>query len=111
MDRPNPALTPGDYGTVRVARHVTFRTRWLIYGSYGIPLLKRVGYVIDHLVPLELCGTNDHTNLWPQPRAEARAKDFDEHQLLTEVLNQRINLDSAQQSILAKWGGLPVQGS
>jgi len=59
----------------------------------------RRGYVIDHLVPLELGGSNDVRNLWPQPRNEARAKDRIEDELHETVCSGRIRLVDAQHRI------------
>ena len=64
----------------------------------------RRGYGIDHVVPLELGGANDVRNLWPQPRAEARAKDRVEDTLHEAVcITRRIQLADAQRRIARDW--------
>src|SRR5271166_6246395 len=35
---------------------------------YGLPLGTHPDYEIDHLIPLCLGGSDDPSNLWPQPR-------------------------------------------
>jgi hypothetical protein len=102
--RPNPALTPGEVGAQRVARHVTLRTKMAVYRSYGIGLLARLRYVIDHLIPLELNGTNSVRNLWPQPRAQAKAKDREEGTLAAAVADGSLTLGAAQLRMLNDWG-------
>jgi hypothetical protein len=101
---PDPALTPGDWSPTIIPRHVTFGTKLAVYRAYKIPLLRRLRYTIDHLVPLEIGGTNATTNLWPQPRREAKIKDADEDRLATEVRSKQITRHAAQAWILAKWG-------
>jgi hypothetical protein len=53
-------------GTVR---HVTPKMKQQVCAAYGIPAARCNGrnYEIDHLIPLELGGSNDLSNLWPQP--------------------------------------------
>src|ERR1051326_7936292 len=61
-------------GTIR---HVTRSMKKQVCASYGIPA-ERQNFEIDHLIPLELGGSNNLTNLWPQPyrpRPGAREKD------------------------------------
>ena len=35
---------------------------------YGLPAGPHPDYEIDHLIPLCLGGSDDFSNLWPQPR-------------------------------------------
>jgi hypothetical protein len=46
-----------------------------VYDEYGIAAGQRYRYRIDHLVPLELDGSNSIRNLWPQLIGASRAKD------------------------------------
>ena len=103
LAKPNPALTPGAYGDKPVPRHVTVGTAHKVYNAYGIGLLRRMFYVIDHLVPLELCGTNDIENLWPQPKKEAHLKDLDENRLAADVRDGARTLHQAQVEMLRLW--------
>lgn len=62
---------------------------------------------VDHLIPLELGGTNSLPNLWPQPRSakpwNSVQKDQVEKQLNTEVCSGQIDLDVAQREIASDW--------
>lgn len=60
-------------------------------------------YEIDHLISLELCGSNDQTNLWPQPIAEAHEKDKLEDRLHAEVCAGKVALKDAEAQLQA-WG-------
>jgi hypothetical protein len=90
-------------GYARSHRRVPYRLRDAVYAAYGLPRGHRTGYVIDHFVPLELGGTNDRANLWPQTRAEAKRKDLDEGRLRAEVCSNALSLDSARAEILRLW--------
>lgn len=107
MTRPNPTLTPGAYGTTPQPRDVPTALKRAVFKSYGIGLLRRLFYVIDHLVPLELCGLNTQPNLWPQPRGEAKLKDRDESRLAAAVHAGVMTLADAQAEMLRTWGGIP----
>ena len=61
---------------------------------------------VDHLVPLELGGSNDIRNLWPQPDAPRpgwEEKDQLENELHAEVCDGRMALADAQHCIAANW--------
>ncbi len=100
-------------GYAHAVRNVPYRVRDAVYTAYGIPRGHRTpdggyvgprrGYVIDHLVPLELGGANSPRNLWPQPRAEARVKDRVEETLHEAVCSGRMGLVDAQQRIARDW--------
>jgi len=100
-------------GYAHVARNVPYRVRDAVYMAYGLPRGHRIpsggyvgprrGYVIDHLVPLELGGANDVRNLWPQPRNEARAKDRVEDELHEAVCSGQMRLVDVQQRIVRYW--------
>ncbi len=90
-------------GYARRHRNVPYRVRDHIYTAYGLARGHRRGYVIDHLVPLELGGTNEPANLWPQPRAESKRKDLDEGRLHDEVCSGRITLGAARAEMLRLW--------
>jgi hypothetical protein len=75
---PDPKLTPGDMlpaataadictpGWATEHRHVTESMRDQVYAECG----RTRGpdcCEVDHLIPLELGGSNDMKNLWPQP--------------------------------------------
>jgi len=110
---PDPSCTPGlasdatletvctqHTGTVR---HVTEATKKKILKAYGVKNPKPGRYEIDHLIPLELGGSNDVTNLWPQPAPAFHQKDKLEGELHRMVCEHIIPLDQAQKGIAADW--------
>jgi hypothetical protein len=75
-----------------------------VYVAYGIPRGRRKGlYRIDHLIPLELGGSNRPANLWPQPVADSRLKDKVEAELHDAVCGGKMSLDAAQHAIAHDW--------
>lgn len=78
--------------------------------EYGMPA-RAYGRTIeiDHIVPLELGGSNDIANLFPEPGsgvANYRIKDRLENRLHAMVCAGQIVLRAAQQRIAADWQGL-----
>jgi hypothetical protein len=59
--------------------------------------------VIDHLVSLEVGGSNDISNLWPEPSDEAKRKDAVENNLHGAVCNGSMSLADAQAQIRTWW--------
>jgi hypothetical protein len=53
-------------------------------------------YVLDHVQPLCLGGSNDRSNLRLQPLAEAQRKDREERRLCTAVARGLIPLETAR---------------
>lgn len=74
-----------------------------VYNEYGIAAGQRYRYRIDHLVPLELEGSNSIRNLWPQLIGASRAKDRLEDTLHSMVCAGEITLASAQYAIRTDW--------
>jgi len=116
---PDPALTPGVAMRVPLAtlcakgyansvRHVSGKTKAAVYAEYGIPKARRRDYEVDHLIPLELGGTNDIKNLWAQPYSgewNAHVKDALEDRLHETICRAgpSISLAEAQQALRADW--------
>ncbi len=103
FDRAATAAQICTLGYARRHRKVPYRIRDAVYARYGLPRGTRRGYVIDHLVPLELGGRNDVANLWPQTRADARRKDRDENRLHDAVCAGSLSLADARKQMLARW--------
>ena len=57
----------------------------------------------DHLVPLELGGSNDATNLWPESLPTPNPKDKVENALNAAVCDGRVKLAAARAAIAADW--------
>ncbi len=120
--RPDPRLTPGAVlegvtaddvcrrGWAEAVRHVTREVRQAVYAAYGVPGGNHTGICagpggceLDHLVSLELGGSNDAANLWPQPHASAVVKDRLENELHRRVCSGEIPLPQAQDMIARDW--------
>jgi hypothetical protein len=72
------------------------------YPHYGTPRADKSE--LDHLVPLELGGSNDATNLWPEVgRPSGNPKDKVEDALNAAVCQGRASLIAAQDAIAADW--------
>jgi len=113
----NPIMTPGatdlrvtqatigqticTRGYTKGVRNVSNQTKHRVYVAYGISRSQQRKYVIDHLIPLEVGGSNDITNLWPEPKADAKIKDKLENRLHASVCNGSIPLAAAQAQFTA----------
>jgi hypothetical protein len=108
----DPAVTQAGIGstickkgwtaTVRPPESQTEHFKYdVAYPAYGTPRSKRTE--LDHLVPLELGGSNDATNLWPEYPPTPNPKDKVENALNRAVCDGRVSLAAAQQAIAADW--------
>ena len=118
---PDPRCTPGAYfslatpslichkGYSAKVRHVTAATKRLVYAEYGIYSHRRGQYEVDHLVPLEGGGSNDISNLFPQPaypKPGFHQKDQLENEMRYRICGSRAGLRSTQRAIARNWLGL-----
>ncbi len=92
----------------RDVRAVSEVTKQQACRQYGVDTEHCNGklYEIDHLISLELGGSNDIQNLWPQPYAPkpgAREKDKVENWLHRQVCAGNTTLAEAQESIVRDW--------
>ena len=87
-------------------RDVSESTKEEVYASYGIINHLPDQYEVDHFIPLGLGGSNDISNLWPEP-AEPKPgfheKDQVENYLHDQVCNGSISLQLAQDMIRENW--------
>jgi hypothetical protein len=120
----DPALTPGasnaavtqatiyqticTRGYTSTIRNVSTKTKSAIYAEYHVSKSAQRGYVIDHLIPLEVGGSNDIRNLWPQPKPDASKKDTTENLVHDQVCNATLDLTSAQHIFQIYWSGAGV---
>lgn len=113
---PNAQLTPGDVltrdiskvctrGYAKSVRNVPEREKRIAYAKYGINTHQPGQYEVDHLISLELGGSNAQKNLWPEPYPSAWSKDSLENVLHRAVCARRIPIDSAQRWIAHNWMG------
>lgn len=88
--------------TVRPPESQTERFKYgVAYPHYGVPSGERTE--LDHLVPLELGGSNDATNLWPETPPTPNPKDKVERVLNHAVCDGRVSLAAAQLAIARDW--------
>lgn len=116
---PNPTLTPGDVfvnatvgeicqpGYTSKVRDVPVSEKRQVYEEYGLSYPQPKGlYEVDHFIPLELGGSNDIKNLFPEaanPKPGFHEKDIVENYLHERVCSQRMTLEEAQQEIRTDW--------
>jgi hypothetical protein len=87
-------------------RDVSDSVKDQVYAEYGIASQAPGQYEVDHLVPLELGGSNDIANLFPQaadPRPGFHEKDQVENWLHDQVCSGAIPLPDAQIGIARNW--------
>ncbi len=108
VDVPDHTLTPGRRfpvvaaqvcvpGYASTVRHVTDAEKARVYARYGIAWVP-YQHEIDHLISLELGGSNAIRNLWPEPYAGrwgARTKDVLENRMHALVCSGQMSLAAA----------------
>ena len=118
--RPNPAFTPGvvdaaktkdiicvsGYTSQPGVRNVTKSTKDKVFAEYQIDP-KSDQFEIDHLISLELGGSNDIRNLWPQSYntkpLNAHVKDVLENKLHALICSGKAGLAAVQHDISTDW--------
>lgn len=114
---PDSLETPGAVATTDTAvicrkgysksvRHVTAGVKRQVYTAYATQPHDSTCCEVDHLISLELGGSNEFQNLWPEPYAPhpgARDKDKVENWLHREVCAGRIPVQEAQREIAEDW--------
>jgi hypothetical protein len=86
-------------GYSKRVRNVSESLKRRVYLAYGIRRHRPNAYEIDHLISLELGGSNSQRNLWPEKQPGARAKDKLENTLHTDVCDGSITLRRADTEI------------
>ena len=92
--------TPGYSKSVR---NVPQSEKNRVYAEYGIRRHTPGAYEVDHLISLELGGSNSIKNLWPEKQPGARSKDKLENSLHRDVCDGTISLRAAQKQIVHWW--------
>jgi hypothetical protein len=115
---PDPACTPGDIfpnatkdqicvpGYSSSVRSVSTSEKDAVYAEYGIFSHATGQYEVDHFVPLEIGGSNDQSNLFPEaasPKPGFHEKDQVENYLHDQVCSGATTLVQAQQAIATNW--------
>ena len=113
---PNPNLTPGQIQTndmnvicyhyydqllISVPQDIVDQ----VYKEYNITSYGPGEYEIDHWIPLALGGSNELSNLWPQPInfPGYREKDYVQLYLHDEICNHNMSLIDARNIITGDW--------
>ena len=108
----DPAVTQADIGSTicrpgyteeaRPPESQTTHAKYdVAYPAYHIP--DTDSGELDHLVSLELGGSNDITNLWPEVGPLPNPKDEVENALHRAVCDGRVRLAAAQRAIAINW--------
>jgi hypothetical protein len=117
-DLPDPACTPGAAiptatkdqicvsGYSSTVRNVSASEKDAVFAEYGITSHAAGEYEVDHLISLELGGSNDIANLWPEaanPTPGFHQKDEVENTLHSEICAGSIDLGEVQKNIATNW--------
>ena len=115
---PDAACTPGAIisaattqqicrtGYSTSVRNVSLAEKDQVYAEYGIPSHRAGEYEVDHLIPLEVGGSNEIANLWPQPASPApgyHEKDRFENYLHDQLCSGKLSLAQAQGEAANDW--------
>jgi hypothetical protein len=115
---PNLTLSPGDVLTTDTSqvctsgysssvRNVPLSEKKQVYAEYGVSYPQPEGaYEVDHLISLELGGSNDIKNLFleaAEPRPGFHEKDKVENYLHSQVCSGKMTIQEAQKGIVDDW--------
>jgi len=115
---PDPLKTPGDVlttdpnvicvsGYTKTVRDVPQAVKQQAYQSYGIYRHQPGEFEVDHLISLELGGSNSIKNLWPESFVthplNAHVKDQLENKLHQLICSNQVPVAQAQQEIATNW--------
>ncbi len=94
-------------GYTKKVRNVPQSVKEQVYHEYGITAHAPGEYEVDHLISLELGGSNSIKNLWPESYKtqpwNARVKDKLENKLHAMVVSGQMSLPDAQHEIATDW--------
>ena len=93
-------------GYSKNVRNVTTAEKDQVFAEYGIKSHPTGAYEVDHLISLELGGSNDIANLWPEaadPKPGFHEKDKVENYLHDQVCSGAVSLQQAQIEISTNW--------
>jgi len=114
---PDSTCTPGaifNVGTTTICtvgyttkvRDVPLSEKKQVFKEYGISYSLHANYEVDHLISLEVGGSNDISNLWPESYLisnGSRTKDSFENYLHSQVCKGSMTLAEAQREISSNW--------
>lgn len=93
-------------GYAKSVRNVSDKVKNSTYDEYSVKNHSASTYEVDHLVSLELGGSNEIENLWPEPaspRPGFHEKDKVENYLHDQVCHGYMSLKDAQDKIAHDW--------
>jgi hypothetical protein len=114
---PDPSCTPGAVlttntkiicvvGYTKTVRNVPLSEAKKVFAEYGISYSQHSNYEVDHLISLELGGSNDISNLFPEShliKNNSYTKDAFENYLHSQVCSGKLSITEAQREISTDW--------
>lgn len=113
---PNHKLTPGEAsdavtqnnikkticvkGYTKTVRYVPDSIKKEVYEEYGIAHHDPGQYEVDHLIALTDGGSNDISNLWPQPAPDYKYKDKLEVWVNKQICSGQMTLREGQKCLI-----------
>ncbi len=86
---------------------ISIGTAQAVFAQYGIHDPEPRSYEVDYLIPPSLGGSEEVSNLWPQPYSTgvwtARVKDALEDRLRSMVCDGALDLGTAQREMAMDW--------
>lgn len=93
-------------GYTKTVRNVSDTTKKKVFAEYSISYSDHSNYEVDHIISLELGGSNDISNLYPESYVidnNARVKDKFENYLHKQVCDGKLDIVEAQREISTDW--------
>lgn len=93
-------------GYTKTVRDVPLSEKEEVFAEYGIPYSLHSNYEVDHLISLELGGSNSISNLWPENSIMENGslvKDKFENYLHEQVCSGKMPIAEAQKEISVNW--------
>lgn len=114
-NNPDYACTPGGVfadvlrgdlckrGYASSVKAISAKTKDAVFSAYTIAEFDRKQYTLDRFAPINLGGTNDVQNIWPQPTKDVSSKNKVESFLFEEMCSGRITVSESQELASTNW--------
>src|SRR5262249_6878987 len=105
---PDPTLTPGAANALppaavgAVSHPIPSAVKDAVARAYHLNP-NSPAFVFDRLVPAALGGTDDPSNVWPEPLEEQAIKRGLEDHLVRQVQRGKLSLEEAQEGLATNW--------